>query len=84
MTRNIKRIAHDLSPLSNAASELGTIILKLLKAIEPHANFTDDKANKYFHECIEATRNLSVSTQLIGDYIADIDKEADNNGIAKD
>ncbi len=84
MPRNIKRIAHDLIPLSDAATELSAIISELLNAIKPHVQFSDHKAAEYFQECAKASQNLAISTKLIKNYIQEVDDEADREGIVKD
>ena len=83
MSRNIKRIAHDLLPLSGAISELSVIISQLLNAIETHTSFDDDKAKKYFEECLNASEKMALSAKLVRDYILEINEEADKEGINK-
>jgi len=84
MARNIKRIAHDLLPLSEAVTELGSIISTLLDALQNHISFDDPKAKKYFDECNKASEKLALSAQLIKKYINTVNEEADNEGITKD
>lgn len=84
MTRNIKRIAHDLMPLSDAVTELSSIISQLLNAVKPHAKFDDIKASKYFDECTKASQKLAISAKLIRDYVEEVNEEADKEGILKD
>ena len=84
MARNIKRIAHDLLPLSDAVTELSSIISQLLEAIQPHTSFDDPSASKYFEECTKASEKLALSSQLIRKCVQEINDEADNEGISKD
>lgn len=84
MSRNIKRIAHDLIPLSDAATELSSIITELLAAIKPRANFDNSKTEEYLEECLKASKNLAISTKLIKSYIQEVNDEADREGIVKD
>ncbi|NNM59443.1 MAG: hypothetical protein HKM04_06460 [Legionellales bacterium] len=84
MARNIKRIAHDLIPLSDAVTELSTIISQLLDAIKPHAQFDDQNIIKYFDECVKASQKMALSSQLIKQYVHEVDKEADRERILKD
>lgn len=84
MTRNIKKIAHDLSPLSEASAELSSIILQLLDTIKLHAKFDDEKMSTHLTECEEASKNLVISTSLIEKYVSELNKEADKEGILKD
>lgn len=84
MARNTKRIAHDLTPLCDAVTELSAIISQLLEAVKPHAKFDDAKASKYFDECTKASQKMAVSAKLIREYIQDINDEADREGIIKD
>lgn len=83
MPRNIKRIAHDLIPLSDAATELSSIISELLHAVKPHVQFDNHKAAEYFEECTKASQNLAISTKLIKSYIQEVNNEADKEGIVK-
>lgn len=83
MPRNIKKIAHDLIPLSDAATELSAIICELLFAIKPNIQFNHHKAAQYFDECSEASKKLAVSTKLIKTYLQGINQEADREGIVK-
>jgi hypothetical protein len=84
MARNIKKIAHDLLPLSDAISELSAIISQLLNAIEAYASFDDDKAKKYFEECSNASEKMALSAKLVRDYVLEVNEEADKEGINKD
>lgn len=84
MARTIKRIAHDLSPLSSAVNELGAIISELMDAIQNHIVFDDPKMKIYFDECRQASQKLALSANLINDYINEIHEEADREGIDKD
>lgn len=84
MARTIKKIAHDLSPLTDACAELSTIILEILGEIKLHAKFDDKKMFERLSECEEASRNLALSSGLIEKYIIDLNKEADREGIPKD
>lgn len=83
MSKNIKRIAHDLMPLSDASKELSKIISQLMRSIKSHAKFDDPKACEYFAECIEASEKLAISTTLIKSYIQEVNDEADREGIIK-
>lgn len=84
MARNIKRIAHDLLPLSGAVIELGAIISEILDNIETHAVFDDQEIKKYFDECRNASKKLTTTATLIKKYIDAVNKEADRDGITKD
>jgi hypothetical protein len=84
MARNTKRIAHDLIPLSDAVSELSSLISEFLSAIKPHARFENPKAPKYFDDFAQATIKLAISARLIRKYIQEVDNEADREGIIKD
>lgn len=84
MPRNIKRIAHDLIPLSDVVTELSSIISQLLSAVRPHTQFDDPKASKYFDECTKASKKLADSAKLIREYIQKVNEEADREGITKD
>ncbi|MCK4608852.1 MAG: hypothetical protein KAT71_05190 [Gammaproteobacteria bacterium] len=84
MVKNIKKIAHDLLPLSNAITELSSIISQLLNAINPHANFDDKNAKKHLEECSEASEKMALSARLIREYVEKLNNEADIAGITKD
>lgn len=84
MARSIKRIAHDLLPLSDAITELSSVISELLTVIKPHAQFNMDKAANYFDNCAHASEKLTTSAKLIRDYIQEVNAEADKEGISKD
>ena len=84
MVRTIKKVTHDLMPLSDAVTELSALISELLKAVEPHVRFENDKAAKYFDDSVKASGNLAVSAKLIKDYLHEVDGEADREGITKD
>ncbi len=84
MARTIKKIAHDLLPLSDVTSELSLLISQLLAAVKPHASLTDSKAAEYFDECAKAAQNLAVSAKLIREYIEEVNSEADSEGIVKE
>lgn len=84
MARTIKKIAHDLSPLSDAVTELSSIISQLLNAVKSHTQFDDPKAKDYFDECTIASEKLAISAKLIRDYVHEVDNEADKEGISKD
>lgn len=83
MARTIKRVSHDLFPLSDIGTELTDIILQLLEAISPHANFSNKDIYTYFNECIEAAHNLSKNNKLINQYLKELNNEADQEGIQK-
>lgn len=83
MSRNIKRIAHDLSPLAEAATELSALISDLLVAVEPQISFNEEKTADFFYECINASKKLAISTKLIEEYVDSINEEADQEGIEK-
>lgn len=76
MTRTVKKIAHDLSPLSDVVSELSTLISELLTSINNHISFEDSNISSYFSECLQATQKLAISAQLIKHYIKDMNDEA--------
>jgi hypothetical protein len=84
MTRNIKKIAHDLLPLSEAITELSLIISQLLNTIKPHAKFDDVQSATYFDNCTEASLKLTTSAELIRTYIQKVNDEADKEGLSKD
>jgi hypothetical protein len=84
MARNIKKIAHDLGPLSEASAELSSIIFQMLDEIKLHAKFDDEKMFNHLTECEEASKNLVISTGLIEKYVSELNKEADKEGIFKD
>lgn len=84
MARSNKQISHDLLPLSRSVSELSVSIAQLLEAIEPYAQFSNNRAAEYFAECNEASQELAYSAQLIQDYVSEVDAEADQEGITKD
>ncbi|MFN7098667.1 MAG: hypothetical protein ACK4PR_14095 [Gammaproteobacteria bacterium] len=84
MARTIKKVAHDLSPLSEAVTELSAIILQLLTAVKPHVQFDDPSISKYFDECIKASGKLAISAKLIKGYVCEVNDEADKENILKD
>ena len=84
MARSTKQISHDLLPLSKAVSELSDSIAELLEAIEPYAQFNEDKAAQYFSECSQASQDLAYSARLIRDYVLEVDAESESEGITKD
>lgn len=84
MATNIKKVAHDLLPLSEAVSELSAIISELLNAIEPSTAFETNEAATYFIECVNASKKLAVSAELIRKYVQKINYEADKEGMLKD
>jgi hypothetical protein len=84
MARTTKRIAHDLIPLSDAVTELSSIISQLLNAIEPHATFDSQQTQQYFNECSKASEKLAISAKLIKEYVKEVNNEADKEGITKD
>ena len=83
MARNIKKIAHDLLPLSDAVTELSLIISQLLEALRLHATFDSPQTNKYFSECANASQKLAISAKLIRSYVKEVNNEADKEGILK-
>lgn len=84
MARSIKKIAHDLLPLSGAISELSSIVAQLLGAIRPAVEFNDPKVDGFFEESMEALDKLTLSANLIKKYILEVDEEADRDGIKKE
>ena len=84
MAKTIKKVAHDLLPLSDAVTELSSIISQLLEAIEPHATFHEETAKKYFSDCRGASQKLTISSKLIREYIQELHVEANQEGIVKD
>ena len=84
MTKNIKRIAHDLTPLSDAITELSALTLELLNAIKPHTSFDDSKVAGHFDQCELAMQKLAISAKLIRTYVQEVHTEADREGILKD
>ncbi|OGT30385.1 MAG: hypothetical protein A3E87_01490 [Gammaproteobacteria bacterium RIFCSPHIGHO2_12_FULL_35_23] len=83
MARSIKKIAHDLIPLSDAVTELSSIISQLLEAVKPYAQFENSKASQYFDECAKASQKLAISSKLIREYVQEVNNEADREGISK-
>lgn len=83
MTKNIKQIAHDLLPLSDAITELSGLITELLEAVKPHSTFDEVKADQYFNECITASKKMTISAKLIREYVQETNAEADKAGIEK-
>ena len=84
MVRTVKKVAHDLLPLSDVVTELSTIVSQLLHAVKPHAQFDNVKAGRYFDECAEASDKLAISANLIKKYVHEINEEVDNNNSLKD
>ena len=84
MTRNIKRISHDLLPLAEGNSELSELVLALLEGVNEHVSFDDPKAQKFFNECIVASQKMAISAKLIKKYVVELDQEAETLGIVKD
>ena len=84
MARTIKRVSHDLLPLSEGNSELSSLIATLLDGIAKHVSFDDPKSKRFFDECIEASQKMAISAKLIRSYVIELDKEAENEGILKD
>ena len=84
MARNIKRIAHDLIPLSDSVTELTSMISELLSAVESYTKFDNTKASNYFTECLRASKKLAISAKLIKEYVQQVNSEADREGILKD
>ena len=84
MPRTIKRVSHDLLPLSKGNSELSALISKLLLGIESHISFDDPRAKSYFDKCLEATEKMMISARLIQEYVVSLDKEAEAENIPKD
>lgn len=84
MAKTIKKVAHDLLPLSDAVTELGKIVAQLLHAIKQHATFDDDMTTHYFDQGIKALDKLAISADLIKTYLHELNEEADKDGIDKD
>ncbi len=84
MVRTIKRVAHDLLPLSQGNSELSLLVNKLLSGIEKHVSFDDPRAKGYFEECLKASEKMAVSARLIREYVVNLDQEAEAENISKD
>ena len=84
MVRTIKRISHDLIPLSDAVSELSLLVTGLLEAVQDQLVSENSKVKGYLEECTLASQNLALSAQLIKRYIVEVDEEADRNGITED
>lgn len=83
MARNIKRVSHDLGPLSDIGVELTDVISQLLEAVSPHINFNNKKIFNYFEQCIGAAHNLKKNNELIQQYLKELNYEADQEGILK-
>lgn len=83
MARTIKKVAHDLAPLSDVVSELSSLISELLESVKPQATFSNDKISEYFDECLSATQKLAISAKLIRHYIDEVNEEADREGISQ-
>lgn len=83
MARTIKKIAHDLLPLSDAVTELSAIVAQLLHAIEQHATFDDSSTTHYFTQGIKALDKLTLSADLIKTYLHELNDEADRENIPK-
>lgn len=84
MARTIKKIAHDLLPLSDAVTELSAIVAQLLHVIEQHASFSEETTKQYFYQGIKALDKLTLSADLIKTYLHELNEEADREGISKD
>ena len=84
MARNLKQIAHDLIPLSDAATELSAVISELLSGVKPFAQFDNAKAAASFNDCTKAAQKLAISTKLIKEYVQQVNSEADRENIFKD
>lgn len=84
MARTIKKVAHDLLPLSDAVTELGKIVSQLLHAIKQHATFDDEMTTHYFDQGIKALDKLAISADLIKTYLCEINDEADREKILKE
>lgn len=84
MARTIKRVSHDLLPLSLGNSELSDLVSKLLAGIKDHISFDDPRAKVYFDECLQATEKMTVSAYLIQKYVLELEQEANAENISKD
>jgi hypothetical protein len=82
--KNIKQIAHDLSPMCDIASELSSVICELLDELAHHMHKDSDQLIKYFSESVEASKQLTNSIGLMKEYIDELHIEADQCGVTKD
>jgi len=84
MARTIKKVVHDLSPITDGCVQLSSIILEILDEIKLNAKFDNKKMFDRLTECEEASKNLELCSGLIQKYVFDLNKEADREGITKD
>jgi tRNA uridine 5-carbamoylmethylation protein Kti12 len=83
MARTIKKIAHDLLPLSDAITQLSDIISQQLESLNNLVEFKDPRIKEYFQECINAQQKMAASARLVREYVIEVNQEADSEGIAK-
>lgn len=76
MVRDIKRIVHDLTPMSDVVSELSALISKLLSSMKDEVTFVNPEAAEYFFSCLTATEKLAISAGLISRYIDELRRDA--------
>lgn len=84
MARTIKKVSHDLVPLSDAITELASETLKLLNSMKVSGNFNNLKELSYFDDCVEASQMITSTSKLIRQYLHELEDEADREGILKD
>ncbi len=83
MARTIKRISHDLTPISISAGELSALLIDMLSGIKNSIHFASKEAEQNFINSLEVAENLVISIDLIKKYVEDVDLEAAREEIEK-
>lgn len=81
--KNIKQIAHDLSPMCDVVNELSSVMCEFLGDLTSYIHSDDKEINKYLLESVQASNQLAKSIELIKKYVTDLHVEADSHGITK-
>ncbi len=84
MPRTIKKISHDLMPLSDASAETAALVCETLKKLAAYLEFDKKEVKECYNMCLKACEKMTISIQMVKKYVVDVDKEAEKEGITKD
>ncbi len=84
MPRTIKKISHDLMPLSFATAETASIVWEALKKLETHLQFDKKEVKECYNMCLSACEKMTLSVHMLKDYVVSVDQEAEREGITKE
>lgn len=83
MSRNIKQVTHDLLPIIEMIDDLWREVQAAQQELLKKLPSIDSEVKGFFLENIKALNALGGQTQSALDYLADVDAEADSEGMEK-